>query len=393
MVRETDDNPILSVHAPQAKAVRTETIAFAVVGVGRMGANHVGALADLDGAELVTLCDQDEATAKRIAQKSGLATYYTDLDRMIAQEQLDAVIVATTTQQHAEVAMRCMNAGLHVLLEKPMSTSPTQCRELIRTALKNRVRLMIGHVERFNPAIRQVKTFLDDRMIGGLYYIETERSGPFPKRLYGHHDGVVIDLAVHDLDLVHHLVGPLTQVYAHLIQTGSSNQDVYSRVMYRTDQDVLGSSEFSWISPRRQRTVSVYGDNGMLFADLQQQEVWYFENGEAGDNFTDNYYQNVLWGRVSEGMVTKFPIKREDPLRNEISHFCRLIQNPSIDHDPSYGLEAIRYVIAALESARSDRIIYFDQFDDDAAAHESIFEHRTRRGERTEVDAAADGVR
>ena len=87
--------------------------------------------------------------------------------------------------------------------------------------------------------------------MGDIYYLETVRSGPFPKRLYGSKDGVVLDLAAHDLDLVGYLFGRLVHIYAHQIQTDSHHQDIYARVMFKTERGTLGSSEFSWISPRK----------------------------------------------------------------------------------------------------------------------------------------------
>jgi hypothetical protein len=88
------------------------------------------------------------------------------------------------------------------------------------------------------------------------------------------------------------------------------------------------------------------------------QEVWYFENGDVEIDYSDNYYQNVLLGRVSEGKVTKFPIKKEEPLRSEHAFFCSLIQD-RIAHDPVYGRNAVEYSLAVLQSAREDRIISF----------------------------------
>lgn len=364
MVRMIDaggaSTPSTAIEASPEVSSRVGRLSVAVVGAGRMGANHVWALRDIEGASLATVCDANEETASRTAKNSGLDRYYTSVEEMLDHEKLDAAIVATSTQYHCEVALRCIEAGVHVLVEKPMASSVEQCLKLVRAAESHNVRLMIGHVERFNPAICQVKSFLDQGLIGGLYCVETVRSGPFPRRLYGGKDGVIIDLAVHDLDLVHYLAGGITQIYAHAIETGSNRQEVFARVMFRTEREVLGSSEFSWISPRRARTVSIYGDKGILLADLQDQEVWYFENGDAGTEYGDNYYQNVLWGRVSEGKVIKFPIRREDALRKEISYFCDLICNPEMAHDPSYGIEALSYSLAALRSARRDEIIYFD---------------------------------
>jgi predicted dehydrogenase len=222
------------------------------------------------------------------------------------------------------------------------------------------VQVLTGHIERFNPVVVQLKTFLDENFLGKIFYIETVRSGPFPKRLYGSKDGVVIDLAVHDLDLVHYLFGRLEHVFAHQIQTDSHRQDIYARVMLKTESGVLGSSEFSWISPRKERSISIYGDKGLLVGNLVDQEVWFYENGDVGIDYSDNYYQNVIWGRVSEGKVIKFPIKREEPLRKELEYFCRLIHGEIRDYDPQYGKLAVEYSQAVLDSGESGQVVRFD---------------------------------
>jgi predicted dehydrogenase len=221
------------------------------------------------------------------------------------------------------------------------------------------VQILVGHIERFNPVVIQLKQFLDENFLGKIFYIETVRSGPFPKRLYGSKDGVVIDLAVHDLDLVNYLFGRLEQVYAHHIQTDSHRQDIYARVMLKTRTGVLGSCEFSWISPRKERSISIYGDKGLLVGNLVDQEVWFYENGDVGIDYSDNYYQNVIWGKVSEGKVIKFPTKKEEPLRKELEFFSRLIRGEIRGHDPLYGQLAVEYSQAVLDSGSSGQVIRF----------------------------------
>jgi predicted dehydrogenase len=192
-----------------------------------------------------------------------------------------------------------------------------------------------------------------------VYYIETVRSGPFPKRLYGSKDGVVIDLAVHDLDLVAYLGGELEQLYSHQIRVGDRRQDAYARVMLKTKKGILGSCEFSWISPRKERSISVFGDKGMLLANMLDQELWFYENGDVEVDYSDNYFQNVLLGRVSEGRVIKFPIRKEEPLRKELDFFLALVSGSAGEHDSSYGKRAVAYSLSVLCSGQRDEIIRF----------------------------------
>jgi len=334
-------------------------VKLAVIGVGRMGSNHVRVLSEMENVRLAAVCDANREAAEKIARRFLVPTVYTDIEAMTNKEKLDGVVIAIPTAEHLEAAEQCLSRKLHTLIEKPLASSSEQCAAILAKAAGAGVRVLTGHIERFNPVVIQLKQFLDENFLGKIFYIETVRSGPFPKRLYGSKDGVVIDLAVHDLDLVNYLFGRLEHLFAHHIQTDSHKQDIYARVMLKTETGVLGSSEFSWISPRKQRNISIYGDKGLLVGNLVDQEVWFYENGDVGIDYSDNYYQNVIWGRVSEGKVIKFPIKREEPLRKELEYFCRLILGEIRDHDPLYGRLAVEYSQAVLDSGRSGQVVHF----------------------------------
>ena len=129
--------------------------------------------------------------------------------------------------------------------------------------------------------------------------------------------------------------------------------------MYKTVNDILGSSEFSWISPKKERNISIYGDKGIILGNLLDQEVWYFENGDVNIDYSDNYYQNVVMGRVSEGKVIKYPIKKGEPLKNEYDFFIDYIKDKSRYIDPNYGRKAVEYSLAVLESAENEKVIHF----------------------------------
>jgi len=329
---------------------------FGVVGAGRMGTNHIRVLADLPGAVLAAVCDEQPDAAERTAKRFLAEAWYRDVDAMLAAARLDAAVVATPTAGHAAAAQACLVRGVPVLLEKPMAPSERECDGIIAAARAAGVPLMVGHIERFNPAIMELRKFLDEQLLGPVYYVETVRSGPFPKRLFGSKDGVIIDLAVHDLDLIAYLFGDLTQLYANHIVTPEHRQDIHARVMFRTAKGIAGASQFSWISPRRERSMTVYGDKGILVANLIDQEIWFYENGDVGVDYSDNYYQNALMGRVSEGKVVKYPIRKEEPLRCELAFFIGLVRDRT-PHDPSYGRKAVGWSQAVLASAVEDRIV------------------------------------
>jgi len=324
-----------------------------------MGTNHARVLSEMEGVRLKAVCDKDRDAAEKLARRYLVPSVYTEIEDMLTQERLDGVVISTPTNEHLRAAEKCFKQKKHVLVEKPLAPSVAECKTLLAAARDTGVQVVTGHIERFNPVIIQIRKFLEEDYLGEVFYIETVRSGPFPKRLYGSKDGVVIDLAVHDLDLVQFLFGRLAHLYAHHIQTDSHKQDIYARVMLKTCSGVLGSSEFSWISPRKARSISIYGDKGLLVGNLVDQEVWFYENGDVSIDYSENYYQNVVWGRVSEGKVIKFPIKKEEPLRKELEFFRRAIRGEVHDHDPLYGQLAVEYSQAVLESARGNRIIEF----------------------------------
>jgi UDP-N-acetylglucosamine 3-dehydrogenase len=331
---------------------------FLVLGVGRMGMNHVRVLSEMPEVSVEGLCDANPELLERTRVRFGVPRAWKSTDEALARGSFDAAVIALPTVDHLAAAELCLRKGLNVFIEKPMASTVEECDRLLKVARESSRVLMVGHIERFNPVVLKLQEFLKDRFLGEIYNVETTRSGPFPKRLYGSKDGVVIDLAVHDLDLVAYLFGGLTQLYASCITTRERGQDIHARVMFKTEGNVVGSSQFSWISPRKERSITIYGDKGILQGDLVDQEVWYFENGDVEIDYSDNYYQNVLLGRVSEGKVIKFPIKKEEPLRSELAFYYSMIRDGK-GPDPVYGRNAVEYSLAVLASAKEDRIIRF----------------------------------
>ncbi len=172
-----------------------------VVGCGVMGRNHARVLSDMAEADLVGICDPDLATAKSIADSLGTTAVAT-LDELLALEP-DALTIAAPTHLHHDVALKAIAHGVHVLVEKPIASTSQEGCDIVKAAHDKGVTLMVGHVERFNPAAQTIKKAIEGE---DILSIQIARVGPFPPRMSN--VGVVIDLAVHDIDLIRWFTAP-----------------------------------------------------------------------------------------------------------------------------------------------------------------------------------------
>ena len=177
-----------------------------------MGQNHAVVLFNLDSVQLVAVVDADKQQAERVAKRYN-ARWYTSYTELFDKEQLDAVTIAVPTKYHKACALEALQRKIPVLLEKPIAATIEEAHEIISLARAHHVPLMIGHIERFNPAIIELKKRLDSGELGEIYKIEVQRIGPFPERIAD--VGVTVDLSVHDIDIIHYVMNsPITRIYA-----------------------------------------------------------------------------------------------------------------------------------------------------------------------------------
>ena len=180
----------------QAAAANAERpLRVGVVGVGVMGSNHARVFVGLPGTELVGVADPDRKQAEFVARTLGCAAV-TNVEELLDRE-VDAITIAAPTHLHRDIALTCIAHGVHVMVEKPIASSVDEGREITGAARRAGVTLMVGHVERFNPAVEAIKGAIRGE---DILSIAITRVGPFPPRMSN--VGVVIDLAVHDIDLI-----------------------------------------------------------------------------------------------------------------------------------------------------------------------------------------------
>jgi predicted dehydrogenase len=230
-----------------------------VIGVGALGQHHARHLAAMDEVRLVGVCDIDAGRAAKIAAELGTAAFV-EIDDLLAR--VAAVTIAVPTPAHAEVGLRALELGVPVLMEKPLAATLAEADRLISAANGQQVQLQVGHIERYNRALRAAEPYLD-----GPRYIESLRLAPFQPR--GTDVAVVLDLMIHDLDLVLHLTGgsTATEVRASGITILSSHLDLANaRVEFANGAVALATA--SRVSRERIRRLRLFQPNGYLSLDL-----------------------------------------------------------------------------------------------------------------------------
>ena len=278
-------------------------IRVGVIGVGSMGQNHVRVLFHSEEAKLVAVADAHEEALRKVAEKYKV-TGYADYKEMLLREDLDAVTIAVPTSLHKEVALAALSQGKHVLLEKPIAASEEDGKEIIKAAEEQKVTLMIGHIERFNPAIAELKRRLLLGQLGDIYKIDVQRIGPFPHRVTD--VGVIIDLSVHDLDIISYLTGaePI-HLYAEKQQRLHPTQEDLVTALVKYDNGMLAVLNINYLSPTKIRQLQIFGKKGMFSVDYLNQELYFYENTS---------FSSDTWESVTEGEMKKIIIPKKETL-------------------------------------------------------------------------------
>ncbi|USS41016.1 UDP-N-acetylglucosamine 3-dehydrogenase [Thermococcus aggregans] len=308
-----------------------------VVGVGNMGFHHARIYSELakEGKiELVGVADANLERAKEVA--SQFRTKAFGDYRELVKEGIDAVSIAVPTSLHKKVALEFIENGVSVLVEKPIAESIESAQEIIRAAKKNDVTLMVGHVERFNPAVLKLKESISNGLLGKIVTMNAKRVGPMVVRIAD--VGVIIDLAVHDIDVMSFLAdSKVKEVYAKARNVKHpSGVDDYALILLSFKHNVDGIIETNRLTPHKTRTLNVVGTEGIAYLDYINQTLQIYD----------------------EKWVRKAKIQKQEPLRIEIEHFINCVVNkerPLVSGED--GLHALEVAVKALESANKDEVV------------------------------------
>jgi predicted dehydrogenase len=237
-------------------------LTFAIVGAGVMGTNHARVARSLPGVRIAYIVDPRRACAERVAESCG-AQPTGDVADILGR--VDCAIVASPSTQHCQHGVRLLRSGVHVLIEKPMATTPEDAAELVAVAADTGLVLQVGHIERFNPAVLEL-----DRLGHDLVHIDAVRISPYSSRV---RTGAVLDLMIHDLDIVLSLVGgDAVDVFATTQRTRSTSEDLVNALI-RFDNGVTASLAASRIGQNKIRTLALTRKSDFVTVDLLRQDV------------------------------------------------------------------------------------------------------------------------
>lgn len=242
-----------------------ELLTAAVIGVGAMGRHHARVYAEIPDVELVAICDSYYARAIYVAEEYGCQPYDSYM-LMLYEQQPDLVTVAVPTSGHYDIAHAVLSHGINVMVEKPIASTPADAKALVETARLHDVVLAVGHIERCNPIVSEVKRRLDAGELGRVYRISTRRVGPSPVRIRD--VGVTIDLGAHDLDVMRYLLHSEPVAYhAELQRAKHGSYEDAVTALIRFDCGTIGVLEADWLSTAKQRVFTVTGECGVIVAD------------------------------------------------------------------------------------------------------------------------------
>lgn len=312
-------------------------VRIAVIGVGGWGKNHARVLHDL--GVLAAVCDVSDTRAKEVAHMYK-SNYYSSLRDLFTNERdLDACLVCTPTKTHLDVAKNVMHNGCHVFVEKPLSFSSIECEEIMEAAKKNKVILTCGYVERFNPAVQDLKRLIQEKSYGDLIMMEFHRENRMP--LHIKDVGIIYDTSVHDIDTAMFLFDKRPKmVFARAGKTFHSYED-FATIMIGFDEQKVAIIASNWITPQKVRTFSAVCTEGIVRGDFLTQDI-----------------------RIEQAESTIIPrrLKFQEPLTLELSNFIQVIQRkvskPLVTAEDATNVTKVAE--AALLSSNTGSPIYMD---------------------------------
>jgi len=294
-----------------------EKINLGIIGVGHMGQYHVNVARQLSEARLIGIYDADPERGKVIAEKYE-TRFFPGINDLL--EEVDAVVIAAPTFLHHQISKEALQAGKHVLVEKPIAESVEQAKELVSLSQKNNLVLQVGHVERFNGAILELGKIVESPML-----VESRRLAPFNSRIRD--VGVVLDMMIHDIDIVLNLVKSnvigLSAMGAKIV----SNHEDFASVILKFKNGCIASINASRNTQSKIRTLNITDKNAYIKLDFTDQEIELHRQATSNTQMSSNEIRYR-----QESIVEKIFVHKDNPLKQEHEHFINCILGKAQPH-------------------------------------------------------------
>ncbi|MEI0581471.1 Gfo/Idh/MocA family oxidoreductase [Brachyspira pilosicoli] len=288
-----------------------DKVNISLIGVGRMGQFHLNVISQINSINLTGIYDADENHLNEVSNKYNI-NKFNSLDEAI--DNSDAVIIASPTKYHFEIAKKALEKGKHVLVEKPMTETYIQAKELQEIVNKKNLILQVGHVERFNGAVQELHHIIEKP-----YLIEARRLAPFTPRITD--VGVVFDIMIHDLDIVTSLVKkPVIRFSASGKRVRTNNEDIASALLEFEDETIATISA-SRITQEKIRTLAISTEDAYFILDYATQDITIHRQASSESKIKTSIGINY----TQESIIERVFIHRDNPLKLEDEHFANCI--------------------------------------------------------------------
>ena len=317
-----------------------------LIGLGKMGKYHLNLYGDIKDVKLVGICDANAEVVNELAEKTGVKGY-TDYKEMFPY--VDAITIAAPTRFHYEIAKECLLAGKHLLVEKPITTNYDQAKELFDIAISKNLVLHIGHVERFNGAVQEIRKIAENPR-----FVESKRVAQFNSNFRA--DSIVLDLMIHDIDIILNLVGsPVKSIQAMGSKVYTELAD-FASVNIAFENDTVANLFVSRMSQIKERYMTVYEKDALYKLDFTTQDINIYRQGQTQQTISDKElrYKN-------EFIQERLFVYKENPLKSEITHFINCVtgktkRTVTVEHD----LASLNVALKTDELLRKGTFGYID---------------------------------
>ncbi len=323
-----------------------------LIGLGTMGRNHLRVLRAIPGVRLVAISDVDGAALDAAIATSG-GQAFSEPMTMLAEVELDAVIVAAPTTSHLPLTLAAIERGIAVLVEKPMAATPAEAGRIVAAAsVAGAAPVQVGHIERFNPAIVELGRLLDAGWLSTVFAISSRRAGPFPARIRD--VGVTVDLATHDVDIVCSIAGERPdRVSAETARRIHADHEDLLFGLLSFPSGTVAMLDVDWLTPAKRRQLTVLGEEGMFELDYLTQRLTFARATDATNPRLIGGYAPTF-----ESEIVELPVATGEPLVAELEAFVRVVRDggrPVVD--AADGRWAVVLADAMLTAARERRSV------------------------------------
>lgn len=315
-------------------------IKCAVIGAGKMGKNHLRTYSEIPNVNLVAMADINEVVGKQLAL-TYKTKYYSDYVTMIDKEKPEAVSICVPTSFHHQVGLKCIAKNVNILLEKPIAVDENQAKDLIDKAKMQKITFLVGHIERYNPAITKLKSIIKQGKLGKITSIIARRVGGFPFQIRD--ANIMVDLAIHDIDIVNYLLDEVPRkifINKKKVFLNKREDSVEYFFKYKTASAYI---QANWFTPVKIRKLNITGTKGYIEMDYISQEIEFYKSKyDIFRESTDKFSDYVL--RFSQPYKINIKVNKREPLKEEIKYFLQAIKmKKSIT--PYYAYEALKIAL------------------------------------------------